>query len=76
MQSPTEFLEKHPFNYDDGRTKYGSILAPTYDGALINLYYYYVLCIWHKSSIGSDTVSEMHFPVNVVCPGPNQQVAN
>ena len=64
-------VEKHPFNYDDGRTKYGSVLAPTYDGYMINVDYQYVLRIWHKASFGSDSSNEMHFPVNVACPSPH-----
>ena len=35
LTTPAEVTEKHPFNTDDGKTKYGSMLAPTYSGKMI-----------------------------------------
>ena len=72
LKSPVEITEKYPFNYDDGSTvQYGSMLAPSYSGKLVEVDYNYVLRIWHRATIGSDTVSEMPIPVTVVCPSPN-----
>ena len=55
--TPWEVVEKHLFNTDDDSTKYGSILAPTYRGHLIQVSYQYELRVWHKAFFGSDSVS-------------------
>jgi len=32
--TPTEVIEKHPFNTCNGKTQYGSVLAPSFTGKL------------------------------------------
>ena len=54
--TPTEVNEKHMFNTDDGRTQFGSLLAPTFKGKIIEISYAYELRIWHHASFGSDSV--------------------
>lgn len=66
--TPLEKHENHAFNTDDGKTQYGSMLAPTYLGKMINIKYEYELRFWHNASFGSDTMSMMTIPVTVVCP--------
>ena len=52
MTTPREVHENHPFNTDDGKTQYGSLLAPTYLGNIIVISYAYELRIWHHASFG------------------------
>ena len=68
MTTPTDIVEKHAFNTDDGKTQYGSIIAPTYTSDNIEISYCYELRIWHHASFGSDSLEIITFPVTVVCP--------
>lgn len=68
LMTPREVHEQHPFNTDDGKTQYGSILAPTYAGKIINVSYVYELRVWHHASFGSDSLSMITIPVTVACP--------
>mgnify|MGYP000091226995 CR=1 FL=1 len=52
LMTPRDVQEKHPFNTDDGKTQYGSILAPTYSGKIIKVSYVYELRVWHHASFG------------------------
>jgi len=67
MITPTEIIEKHVFNTGDGRTRYGSVIAPTYTGPMIKVSYGYEVRVYHKASLGSDTVTMIEIPVTVAC---------
>ena len=71
IPTPTEFLEPHMFNYEDGRTKYGSVLAASYEGGVIKISYQYELRIYHHASFGSDSLSTIQIPVTMACPQGN-----
>lgn len=65
LKTPAEVVERHYFNTDDGSTKYGSVLAPTYGGENIAISYRYELRLYHHSPFGSDSLSIMYIPVIV-----------
>jgi len=46
--TPMEIVEKHMFNTTDNSTKYGSIIAASYEGTNIWIAYHYELRIWHQ----------------------------
>ena len=60
--TPMEIVEKHMFNTTDHSTKYGSILAASYEGSMIKIAYNYELRIWHQ---GQDSFTSMQIPVIV-----------
>ena len=70
LATPNEVKEKHSFNTTDGSQRYGSVIAPSYQGRNVFVTYEYELRIWHKASIGSDDLSYMSLPVTVACMTP------
>ena len=71
MISPTEIIEKHAFNTNDGSTRYGSVLTPTYSGPMIKVSYGYEVRVYHKAMVGSDNVTVIEIPVTVSCLTPS-----
>ena len=69
--TPSEIVEKHTFNMGNGKTRYGSVTAPTYSGQLVNVSYGYELRVWHKATVGKDNVTLIEIPVTVACLTPN-----
>ena len=64
-------IEKHAFNTNDGKTRYGSVLMPTYSGAMIKVSYGYEVRVYHKATVGSDNVTMIEIPVTVACTTPS-----
>ena len=67
IQTPHEVVERHAFNTEDGKTKFASKLASSYDGNLIKVAYNYELKLWHNNTLGRDTLTTMQVPVTVIC---------
>ena len=77
LLTPQEHVEKHAFNTDDGSTRYGSILASSYDGKIVNVEYAYEITLLYKASFDNDTgASKIYLPVELsVCPNaPNPNI--
>jgi len=69
VQTPAEHTEDHMFNMPDGSTKYGSFLAPSFEGELFSVAYHYELRIWHDRTFG-DALTMMQIPITIVCQTP------
>jgi len=70
VQTPSEHTEPHMFNMPDGSAKYGSFLAPSFEGQLFSVAYHYELRIWHETTFGGDALTMMQIPITIVCQTP------